>query len=441
MPAHRPTVRRAVRCDAWPVAVVVATSLVAGVAWRWRTRPMGDSWSYRTAGRAIVGGWHQLTDRTPGYPLLLWVTGSLQHETHVLFVVQLLLHAASVLLVVDVARRWGVPVGGRIAIALLLSAPPEMILVVSSGSEALTQALVAVCLWCFARWCLHPGSSALIGVGLALGAVAWVRPSFALLAVPLVVVVAAFARRGSRPRSLARLGIPVVVLIGALLAVHVVRFDRWTLTPLTGWYLGSRTSTYVDRLPASDEPARSILVAERNRQLLRSDEVDAPNYSFAVRGTLRRALGMSERQLDDYLLHLNLRLIAHHPFEYLDAATTASARYVQIDAEPPLRGLGRWAAWAMSLVHLAVVAASVAAAAGLAGRVLHREVDRPTLALWCGCVAIVGYTWLTAVLVETGTPRLRVPTDPLIVLLVVMGLSSVAGAWRTRGPRPSAGPM
>jgi hypothetical protein len=396
---------------------------------------MGDSWSYRIAGRTIVGGWHHLTDRTPGYPLLLWATGSLRHETHLLFVVQLLLHAASVLLVVDVARRWGVSVGGRIAIALLLCAPPEMILVVSSGSEALTQFLLAVCLWCLARWCDHRRSSALVGAGLSVGVVAWVRPSFALLAVPLLVVVLLFARRGSRWRSMARLAVPVVLVVGALVTVHVVRFDRWTLTPLTGWYLGSRTSTFVDRLPATDEPARSILVAERDRQLLRADEVDAPNYSFAVRDELRRALGMSEPKLDDYVLRLNLRLIAGHPFEYLDAVTTASAKYVQIDAEPPLQGLGRLAAWVMSLVHLALVAVAVAAAAALSSRVLHREVDRRTLALWCGCVAIVGYTWLTAVLVETGTPRLRVPTDPILVLLLVFGLSSLA---TIRGHRPSA---
>jgi hypothetical protein len=230
-----------------------------------------------------------------------------------------------------------------------------------------------------------------------------------------------------------------VVVVGALVAVHVVRFDRWTLTPLTGWYLGSRTSTFVDRLPASDEPARSILLAERDRQLLRSDEVDAPNYSFAVRGRLRRALGMSERQLDDYLLHLNLRLIAHHPFEYLDTVTTASAKYVQIDSEPPLGGLGRQLAWLMALVHLALTGAAVAAAAALSARLLHREVDRRTVALWCGCVAMVGYTWLSAVLVETGTPRLRVPTDPVIVLLVVVGVSSLVASWRGRATRPPVG--
>jgi hypothetical protein len=395
---------------------------------------MGDSWSYRIAGRTIVDGWHHLTDRTPGYPLLLWATGSLQHETHLLFVVQLLLHAASVLLVVDVARRWSVTLVGRVAIAVLLSAPPEMILVVSSGSEALTQFLLVACLWCFARWCDGRAPAALVGLGLGLGVVAWVRPSFALLAVPLLVVVLVFATRGSRRRSLARLAVPVVVVVGSLLAVHVVRFDRWTLTPLTGWYLGSRTSTYVDRLPAT-EPARSILVAERDRQLLRSDEVDAPNYSFAVRVRLRHALGMPEAQLDDYVLRLNLRLIAHHPFEYLDAVTTASAKYVQIDAEPPLQGIGRPAAWSMSLVHLALVAVAVAAVAAMSSRVLHREVDRRTLALWCGGVAIAGYTWLTAVLVETGTPRLRVPTDPILVLLLVFGVSSLVSI---RGGRPSA---
>jgi hypothetical protein len=350
-------------------------------------------------------------------------------------VAQLLLHAAAVLLVVDVARRWGVPVGGRIAIAVLLSAPPEMVLVVSSGSEALTQFLLAVCLWCFARWCDGRAPAALVGLGLAVGVVTWVRPSFALLAVPFLVVVLPVATGGARLRSLAQLAVPVVVVVGALLAVHVVRFDRWTLTPLTGWYLGSRTSTYVERLPASDEPARSILVAERNRQLLRSDEVDAPNYSFAVRGRLRRVLGMSERELDDYVLRLNVRLIAAHPFEYLDAVTTASAKYVQIDSEPPLQGLGRWAAWSMSLVHLALMGVAAAAAAGLASSVLHREVDRRTVALWCGGVAIAGYTWLTAVLVETGTPRLRVPTDPILVLLLVFGVSSLVSM---RGGRPSA---
>ena len=68
---------------------------------------MGDSAAYRSAAETITSGWGQLTERTPGYPLLLWLTGSVRTETTALFLAQLLMHAISVLMVVRVAARLG----------------------------------------------------------------------------------------------------------------------------------------------------------------------------------------------------------------------------------------------------------------------------------------------------------------------------------------------
>lgn len=407
---------------------MAAASLVYGLAWGFTTRPMGDSAQYRADGITITSGWHQLTDRTPGYPLLLWATGSLHGETRLLFILQLLLHGASVLLSVDIARRVGVGRTGQLVVAALMMTLPAMLPVVYSGSEAFTQALVTMAFWFITRWSGDRRPGWCWAAGAAAGATAWVRPSYAVLFVPLAVAVAAggdSARRRVRFQRAGRVAAPAVVAVAALLAISAVRFDSPTLTPLTGWYLSSRTSGYVQDLPERYEPGRSILIAERDRQLLLGDEVDAPNYAFAVRDELEDAMGMDRHELDRWMLRANLLLVSRHPFEYQAAVTQASVRYVAMDSQPAVGGLGRPVTWTLLLVHLSLQGAFVGLFLLLPGLMLTGRVRAPALAVVGTAMAVSLTVALVAVATETGTPRLRAPTEPLLAVALVTGWSLV----------------
>jgi hypothetical protein len=434
--------RRLWREDRVAVSIVAIATAVSIVAWRFRTAPMGDSAQFRAAGSTITGGWRTLTDRPPGYPLVLWATGSLHRETALLLVVQALLHAASVLLVVDTAWRLGVSRAGRIVIALALVALPAMILVRSSGSEAVSQFLVVVAVWAVVRWFDTASPWALVGAGAASAAGVWVRPSTALVPVVLALAAWGVARRRrdadgprSGPAGAALLVLAPVVLAAALLVGgNAVRFHRVEASPLTGWYLSSRTSAFVEELPASYEPGRSILVAERDRQLLAGDRYDAPNYAFGVRDELGQALGLDSAATDRWMLDANLYLIAHHPLSYLSSIGPAVLRFGDLDAQAPIRGLGSGPAQAMALVHLALVFAFLVQLV-LAPGVLLSTRNRPGvrrraagLGLCAACVVAVA---LPSVLLETGAARLRSPVDPLLALLLVAGWEIVIAALRT----------
>ncbi|WP_426572671.1 hypothetical protein [Aquihabitans sp. McL0605] len=434
--------------DRWALGIVAVATAVHAVAWGFRTAPMGDSAQYRADGLSIVGGWHHLTDRAPGYPLVLWATGSLHRETVLLFVLQAILHAGSVLLVVDVAWRLGVSRVGRAVVAGLLVVLPAMVLVRSSGSEAISQFLVVVAVWAVVRWLDDRSSRLLVVAGAASAAGVWVRPSMAL--VPLVLAVAVTvslpARRSGpagapprRPRVRAAalvLG-PAVLAFVLLVGIDAVRFDRPEASPLTGWYLSSRTSTFVDELPPRYEPGRSILVAERDRQLLLGDRYDAPNYAFSVRDDLGAALGRDRAGTDRWMLDANLYLITHHPLEYVASIGPAVIRFTDIDSQPAVQGLGTAATWVLQIGHLLLLSA-FALQAVLAPGILLSERGRPGvrrraagLAL---CVLVVAAVAAPAVLLETGAARLRSPVDPLLALLLVAGWEIVGRAIRRPVP-------
>lgn len=425
--------------DRFDQLVVVVASLVYGAAWGWRTRPMGDSWDYRRAADVILSGWSEITDRTPGYPLVLWATGSLQGETRTLFLVQLLMHAAVVWLVLDVLRSLGVGWRGRTVAAAALFAPPGMLAVVATGTEATVQLLLAAGLWWFTRWYRTRATIDLVVIGVLFAATTWVRPSYA----PVVAAAAAVVWLVVRPapireqlRTTAAVLVPAALCIGALVGVHGVRFGEVSLTPLTGWYLGSRTSGYVERLPERFEPARSILVAERDRQLLLGGEVDAPNYSFAVREELEQALGMNRSELDRYMLELNLYLLVRHPFEYQAAVTESIANYLAVDSQPAVSRLPVPVAWTVAVLHLGVAVAFLVQLMVVPGLALVGRLRRYDAAVWAYSMAVPFSVMLVSVMTETGTPRLRTPTEPLLVAALILGWSAIVGL-RSTNRRPA----
>lgn len=423
--------------DKLALAVVAVGSLAATVAWRGTSRPMADTVSYRAAAQVLRDGWPTLTDRTPGYPLVLLATGSSSSSTHLLFAVQLAMHVAAVVLVIDLARQVGVGRYGRAALAALLQAPAVMLSVLHEGTEQTSALLLTWIGWLLLRPVDpdHRGRRAL-GLGLLCGSSALVRPTFALLWIPVGLLAAwQWYPRGERVRSgwqaAGAVALPALVVVGGLTIANGIRFDSPSLTPLLPYHLSSRTSPYVENLPASYEPARSVLIRERDTALLRGESSAPANFIWEARPALERATGLHGRALDRYVLEMDLELIANNPFGYLDTVKTASVNYTNLDSQPAILGLGRPAAWAQEALHqvlLGIFALALVLVPGLAlaGRI--RTWSLRTLAV---ALLLSGYTFLVSVLVETGTARLRAPSEPLLALVFVVAVSAVRPAVRS----------
>lgn len=408
-------------------------SVIATIAWRAMTRPMGDTFTYRATAAVLRDGWPSLTPRGPGYPLLLLATGSSDRSTHLLFFVQLAMHVFTVLLVVDLARRASVGRYGRAAIALLLFAPAVLLRVLYEGTEGLAAVLLTSACWLLLTP-PRPGRRVpwALALGAICGAAALVRPNFALLFLPVAALAA--APRAARPRwrTAVLVALPAVALVGGFVLANGMRFDSYNLTPLTPYHLNSKTAPYVEELPASFEPARTVLIEERDAALLRGGSAAPDNYIWHARQRLERATGMSDRELERYLMEIDVYLITHHPIEYANTVKTASLNYTSLDSQPAILGLGRPAAWAQAAAHDLLLAVFVAALACIPGLVLAGRVTRHQLATLAVGIVLAGYTWIAVVTTETGTARLRSPSEPILALILVLAASVVRAQLQRR---------
>lgn len=426
--------RRCWRHDRLALAVCAAGSLLAAIGWRATTRPMGDTPSYQATAAILRDGWPTLTQRGPGYPLLLLATGSSHGSTRLLFLVQLAMHVATVLLVVDLARRAHVGRYGRAAIALLLFAPAVLLRVVYEGSEGLAALLLTAIAWVV----LTPPSRAsrtgwALGLGALCGALTLVRPNYALVLVPVALLAAVPRASLPRWRTALLVAVPAVLMVGGYSIANGVRFDSWGLTPLTAYHLSSKTAPYVEELPASYEPARSVLIEERDAALLRGESMAPDNYIWVAIPRLEEATGLEGRALERLMMDIDLHLISHHPIEYADTVQTASLNYTSLDSQPAITGLGRPAAWIQRGLHDLLLLTFAVVVACIPGLVIAGRVTRDRLAPLVVGLALAGYTWLSVVTVETGTARLRAPSEPLLALVLVVAASIVRAQLAGRG--------
>jgi hypothetical protein len=431
------------------VALVVALlTIVMSAAWAvmWGLTPRsdGDTGSYQEVAVDLRDGrMDSLHDRPPGYPIVLLLTGSADRPSAGLQLLQLVAHGAAVWLALCLLQRFRPSAAVSMLTAALMLSPPLVEKAAWAMTESISELLVVATTLVLVRWLEQRRLRQLVGVGLLCGALAVVHPMFVLLGlcIGVAAAVVTFRSGGGVPRA-ARAG--AAALLGAALLVapvvlhNAVRFDHAVVTPMTGWSLSTRTALFVDELPAS-EPLRSLLVEARNENLVDGESHTGLMYIWGARRDVAAQLDVSDAEASDYLLAMNLRLIASQPLDYLSAVGTAAAGYTAPATMDTASGSSSVAKAGLALVHYALVLAWLLQLVGVVGVVMSKRLGAPvsvralraSLRTWLVCLLVAGYSAVMSVTIDVGNPRHRTPTELILLVGLVGGWIVVRRAFRS----------
>ena len=441
-------------------AIALFLAALAGYSVLWRDAPVldGDSPQYMEVARDLRDlKLDVLHDRPPGYPLLLALTGSSQTPSRTLFVVSLLLHCASIAMLMFLLRLAGV---GRPAVLIfcgVLLLPPFVEPAAYVMTENLAQFMLVTGLACLAAWCVNGRFLFLVISALAFGYSALTRPAYQALA--LVLALSLLVLRGSSPRATGDLLKAGLTLIGGTaLVLGLMAWNNYRsvgyfgVVPTAGLHLSTKTMSFVERLPENYAAVREILIRERDAQLVKRGGTHTGTQTiWSARDEIAAMTGLSKPELSRYLLRMNYTLIRRAPIEYLREVARSMATY-WFPAGGSLASFDLSVLrWLWTLAHVAMIGAFflpmiVFAGVGLfessvraqakAGR--HRNpIDQhwatwPQLSVYALALVTVVYTMLLSCFLDIGEARQRRPTDVLIVFMGFLGINIWLRAARSR---------
>jgi hypothetical protein len=445
--------------------IISLVGLAYSIAWSSAPLIVPDSGGYmRVAEDLQDGKLSRLHDRTPGYPILLLLTDSIDDESpRTLFYVQLSMHLAAVLLLAFFLRRIAVSMMLVVLFLALSLMPPTAVISAYVLAEPLTQFLLVVGVVSLLLWLERDGAKArsplLLASSIAFGLSALVRPTYQLLflfvagVLFLLLLVAKTYQRRKLIISIASTVTCSVMIVGGYAAQNYRRYGYFGLTPLFGFNLSTRTVRVVERLPDEYAEIRETLIEGRDRHLVaRHSSHTGVMYIWYEISELEQITGLDKPDLSNYMLKLNLILIRKAPLEYL----TEVGRAVSTFWFPRSTALSdfdsRLIQHVWGLVHFTVVAVffvvvSLLASFGLLMWLLPTGLRRQVLppdassgglpALFLLPLAIILYTSLTSTLFEVGNPRYRTPTDLLMFFTLVLGIHFFVQVRKRATPGPT----
>jgi hypothetical protein len=452
MVVGRPTFLGLPRAAAGAFLLMFAAAFVGyGALWRHAPVQDGDSPQYLEVARDLADfSLDALHNRTPGYPVLLALTGSRDRPTHALFFVSLLLHVSSVWLLGAVLYAVGIETGWLILLCSLLLLPPYVEPAAYVMTENLAQFTLVTGLACLVLWFAHRTPWLLLVSALAIGYSGITRPAYEALAlaVSVVLLIMPRASRGDRTShaDVAKAAVALVagslVIVGTVSFVNYRKFNYAGVSPLLGFHLSTKTMTFVERLPDEYAAVREVLVRARDAELTKRGGTHSGTQAvWAAQSELSRVTGLTTPQLSAYLVRMNVALIRAAPLDYLQEVARSVATY-WLPAAGPLASMQSTALrWLWALLHIAVMTVFWLEIVALAGVVLlgigARSAGAGTTLVEVNATAhqarayllaavIVFYTMVLSCAIDIGEPRQRRSTDVLIVFMCFVG----AHIWR-----------
>ncbi|MCZ6673739.1 MAG: hypothetical protein O7C75_12475 [Verrucomicrobia bacterium] len=438
-----------------PYLLVFVAGLFYVLAWNSAPIAVNDSGGYMKVAADLQDlKLDTLHGRTPGYPLLLWLTNSSEQPTRLLFFTQLLLHFTSVLLLAYLLNYMAVS-KKIIALFLFIAViPPSMVMTAYVLTETLTQFFL-VAGFVFLLLGLDKSNTTLVVISsIALSLAGFVRPTYELIFIPvlgMLLVALCLTRKSRGLLILATFSTFAfsTIFIGGLIWHNYSNFNYSKLTPFFGYGLSSKTARFLERLPDEYTEVRETLIRNRDRErvtyrtawLRRPWHNSSHNglyYIWLARPELRKITNLSNLELSDYMLRLNLLLIRKAPLQYLREVVVALPTYWL----PITTDLSNFNSKTLQLlwagIHFVVMVLFFSIVPILLGSGLFlfklpvslREKFRSRMAMNTPlfllssllAFAIIGYTMLISVAADVGNPRHRVPTDLLIFFVIALGI-------------------
>jgi hypothetical protein len=425
----------------------------AGYSVAWPDAPVrsSDTSGYLAAAQDWSDGHlDKLQDRTPGYPLLLLVTGSATSPRRALFYVSLLLHCTAIAMLAMVLHTLGVGPNVLVGFAAVLLLPPFVQVAGWAMTEALTQWWLVAGFSSLVRYVAHGARRWLWLASLAFAAAALTRPSFQFVSLALGLGLILWDRltrryeaglRGALWDAAILASCSLIAVVGYS-AYNAARFGYAGMSPLVGPALAGRITDLYEDLP--DATIRDILIRVRNED---RNAGRNPYWSFwHAREELGEATGLSDQQLYERMADLSREVIRRRPQAYLERVLHSLTEFwlPYLNDWPLFRWTPLKLLWLG--VQYALVGAFLLSLSVLAGLAILRAVGGlvvepwpPLLELaWWLAVVIVLYNAVTNAAVTAVEIRYRWPTDLLIAFACMAGGAVV---WQIRRTRQATSPL
>lgn len=386
----------------------------------------------------------QLHYRTPGYPLLLVLTGA-SRSPRTLFFVSLVLHFAAIWLLGVVLYHAGLSEMKLKLFSLILLLPPFVEPAGYILSENLTEAMLVTAFVSFISWHMNKRLIWILISAASIGCAALTRPTYQVLALAVAswLVMARFLLLNALSRWRDVAAASLILIAGSILIVggyayfNYRSFGYFGITPILGLSLSQKTVHVIDRLPDEYAPIREILIKTRNAEMLASRYY--VGYIAKAIPELTAKTGLDWARLSNYMLKLDLILIQKAPLTYLLEVIRAFAAY----CFPSSRELANFGSrslqfvWAVlhfvlmgGFVFNLILLVGATAFIKRCGRFVKqrnsffngdRSLIRFQAFLYGSAGTIVLYTAAISSLIDAGDPRHRIPTDVIIVFMLFLG--------------------
>lgn len=395
----------------------------------------------------------QLQERPPGYPLLLLVTGSSLSPTRALFHVSLLFHFVTIWLLGSALHRVGLSEIMLIVFGLILLLPPYVepagyVLSENLAALMLVGAFVGVVFWILDNRTVWMFISAL-----AIAYAALTRPAYQFLSLAIVGYLAVSVlfhwsrlKRNALLKGASILISGSIILVGGYALFNYKQFGYFLVTPKFGLTLSTKTFGFVERLPDKYAPVRSALIKARNDEAATGGSRAGTMSIWRAVPELTKITGLQGPQLSDYMLKLNLLLIRQAPLRFLEEVVWAFGCYWFPSSNALANFDSRLVQSLWAVIHFSVVGVFFVTLVLITGggavvyfnicdrflRVDNRfrpgdpRVIEVQALIYGLAAAMVFYTAVVSCVIEMGAPRYRIPTDALIVFMLLLGID----LWR-----------
>jgi len=429
--------------------LVLSASACVFYARAWPQAPVEtpDSATYRAMARDLSdGSLDVLHRRTPGYPLLILLSRSVEGPGRPIFYVQFALHCLAALLAALMLRGVGIS-GISAGVVMVFAYLPTSIQ--ASGfmlTESLTHFTLVAGVAFLIRGIRAGGWHWAVLSGLSFTCAALTRPTFQLLgpslSVALVGLLILDGRTRVRTRRVAAMAAIIfsisVIGVGGYVLHNRVKFGFTGFAPVAGFHLCNTTAAILERIPDEDARIREALIRARDRQFAR--EHTTVNYIWPVIPALCSEMELSERELSAYLQKININLIIGAPMSYavvvissigqyffssVTGQSTFDSRIVQgiwfilhflllgVSVFIIIRWLGGWMFWRRIPLNSVALSQVWGYGDGLSRRAAAMVIS-----------VLMAYTCFLSNTMDVGSPRYREPTDLLFACFLAIGLDA-----------------